>query len=508
MRGHHLSCVKAFQSLSSDKWCFRFLISEPENITIFQQRTAVGCCKEEKGTAMFTLRKDVLNVIVMRNSIFILTLCSFFLLSDSGFAAGKGYVSTGQLLQRFLSYVNIDSQSTPAFAPGEFPMTEGQRELAAFVADEIRGLSPDVECILSDDNYVYVNIPSNIGRKGVPVLGFSCHLDVTPECKSAPVRPSVIYNYQGGDIKLNDSTFIRTDSPEGEALKNCIGKTIVHTDGTTLLGGDDKCGMSVVVSLIETALNDRKFKHGPLQFVICPNEDIGLSAARVDTAIFNPDILFDIDGLGDRVITKSNFTAKQVIVGFKGHDAHPGSAKEMQFGDAIAAASHYIASFPLETRPERSEGLQGYIHPWSLVVDGNNCTVSVRIRYFSKDDGELYDKYLAQAWEHTASEFPFVGMELIDNSLQYENVSYSMHPESHSIVLKASEKTGIPVEFADERGGTTAAMMAAKGLNGGCCIFSGQHAVHSVYEYAVIEETYNAYLLCCAIISETLKVTE
>lgn len=282
----------------------------------------------------------------------------------------------------------------------------------------------------------------------------------------------------------------------------------MHTDGTTLLGGDDKCGMSVVVSLIETALNDRKFKHGPLQFVICPNEDIGLSAARVDTAIFNPDILFDIDGLGDRIITKSNFTAKQVIVGFKGHDAHPGSAKEMQFGDAIAAASHYIASFPLETRPERSEGLQGYIHPWSLVVDGNNCTVSVRIRYFSKDDGELYDKYLAQAWEHTASEFPFVGMELIDNSLQYENVSYSMHPESHSIVLKASEKTGIPVEFADERGGTTAAMMAAKGLNGGCCIFSGQHAVHSVYEYAVIEETYNAYLLCCAIISETLKVTE
>ena len=421
-------------------------------------------------------------------------------------AKGKGQpaVSQEQMLDRFLSYVRIDSQSTPALSADEFPMTEGQREMAAFIADEIRGFAPGIDCRVSEDCYVYVNIPSNVRGKELPVLGFSCHLDVTPECKSAPVKPSVIRNYQGGDIRLNDSTWLKMDSPQGADLKSCIGKTIIHTDGSTLLGGDDKCGCSVVVSLIESTVRDKSLKHGPLQFVICPNEDVGLSAARIDTTLFNPEILFDIDAAGIGNITRSNFTASQIIVKFIGHDAHPGDAKALKYGDALAAASNYIASFPLETRPERSSGLEGYIHPWSMTADGNNnYTVSVRIRYFDRQEGEKFRTYLDEALASTRTAYPNVGTEILDNSIQYENVAYTMHPASFDIVSRASEATGIPVRFIDERGGTTAAMFCARGMNGGMCIFSGQHAIHSVYEYAVLEEMYGSYCFALELIRGT-----
>lgn len=412
-------------------------------------------------------------------------------------------VSKEQMLQRFMSYISIDSQSTPAQSSGEFPMTAGQAELAAFIADEIREFAPETECIVSADNYVYVNIPSNVNGRELPVLGFSCHLDVTPECASSPVRPSVIRNYQGGDIPLGNGKRIRVDSPEGADLANCIGKTIIHTDGTTLLGADDKCGCSIAVSLIETVIMNRKLKHGPLQFVICPNEDVGLSAARVDTAIFNPDILFDIDGIGFGDLTRSNFTASQVIVKFHGHDAHPGDAKALKYGDALAAACHYVSSFPLDTRPERSEGLEGYIHPWSMTNDGNNnWTVSVRVRYFSREDGIRFRDCLEKAWNTTKEAYPDVRPEIIDNCLQYENVAYSMHPASERLVAAAALKTGIPIRFKDERGGTTAAMFCAKGMTGGMCLFSGQHSVHSVYEYAVLEEMHGSYLFALALIEE------
>lgn len=415
-------------------------------------------------------------------------------------------VSQERMLERFLSYVNIDSQSVPAAMPDEFPMTEGQARLAAFIAEEIRSFSDGVECTVSADNYVYVTIPSNV-KDSLPSLGFSCHLDVTPECESSPVRPSVIRRYDGSDIFLGEGRWLRTESPEGQDLKNCIGKTIIHTDGTTLLGADDKCGCSIAVSLIESIIRDNDIRHGDLQFVICPNEDVGLSAERIDTAIFNPDILFDIDGLGTGAITSSNFTASQLIVRFYGHDVHPGNAKALKYGDALAAACHFISAFPPETRPERSEGLQGYIHPWSLKDEGNGqWTVSVRVRYFGKGEGAYLSTLLASAFKSVMQAFPHVRPVILSSGIQYENVAYSMHPASSDIVTGASEKTGIPVHFTSERGGTTAAMFAAKGMTGGMCLFSGQHAVHSVYEYAVLEEMYDSYRLALAIIEETAKL--
>lgn len=329
-----------------------------------------------------------------------------------------------------------------------------------------------VECIVSEQNYVYVIVPSNI-KSDCPTLGISCHLDVTPEAPGGNIKPIV-------DTK--------------------DGRTIVRTDGSTLLGADDKCGCTIAIELIHKLLCDNSLKHGKVMFAFCPNEDVGRAADAIDSSIFNPDILFDLDGPGGNVITKSNFTARGFNVKFVGHEAHPSEAKSQKLGDATAAAATYIAFFPVEIRPENTEGLQGYIHPWSFDKDNADVMVQTRVRYFDKAEGEYFDRLLNEAIAKVRKDFPNVGVEIVYDGLQYENVAYTIHPQAKTLVENAANTIGKEIVFADERGGTTASMFAAKGLKGGMCVFTGQHEIHSTREYADLQEMKDAYNLMVEII--------
>ena len=380
------------------------------------------------------------------------------------------------MLETFVKYASINSQSDD---DNPWPVTAGQLEMAqaikacvqqAIAKSNVKGATTEI----SADGYVYVRIPANI-RSNCPSLGISCHLDVTPEAKGGNIKPLV--------DTLN-------------------GHTIVRTDGTTLLGADDKCGVTIAVELIRTILNTPSNKHGELLFAFCPNEDVGRAADKIDTEVFCPDILFDLDGEEWGVVTQSNFTARRFDVKFLGHDAHPGDAKAQKFGDAIAAASAYISYFPVESRPENSEGRQGYIHPWNLTKDELDVTVHTRVRYFDKSEGELFDRMLAGAIADVKHKFPNVKIEVVADVLQYENVAYTLHPQARTLVENAASKIGMDITFIDERGGTTAAMMAAHGLKGGMCIFAGMHEVHSTREYADLKEMEDAYNLMLEIIKE------
>lgn len=185
---------------------------------------------------------------------------------------------------------------------------------------------------------------------------------------------------------------------------------------------------------------------------------------------------------------------------FIGRDAHPGDAKSQKLGDATAAAAAYISYFPVECRPENSEGTQGYIHPWSFEKDGVNVTVQTRVRYFDKSEGELFDRMLAGAIDDVERKFPNVKVEVLYDDLQYENVEYTLHPQAQTLVEKAAAKIGKKIKFGDERGGTTASMFAAKGLKGGMCVFTGQHNIHSTREYADLQEMEEAYRLMLEVI--------
>lgn len=376
------------------------------------------------------------------------------------------------MLDTFVKYASIDSQSSY-----DNVCTPGQHEMAVAIKTDVDSLirvhkSKGVICMVSEQNYVYVVIPSNI--KGTcPSLGISCHLDVTPEAPGGQIKPIV-------------------DSKDGH--------TIVRTDGTTLLGADDKCGCTIAMQLIKTLLSDDKLKHGKVMFAFCPNEDVGRAADAIDAETFNPDILFDLDGPGGEVITKSNFTARGFNVKFIGRDAHPAEAKAQKLGDATAAAATFIAYFPVEIRPENTEGLQGYIHPWSFEKENADVTVQTRVRYFDKAEGEYFDRLLNEAIAKVRKDFPNVGVEITFDGLQYENVAYTIHPQAKQLVETAAANIGKNVSFADERGGTTASMFAAKGLKGGMCVFTGQHEIHSTREYADLQEMEEAYNLMIEII--------
>lgn len=423
----------------------------------------------------------------------------------------KFAVSQSAMLDRLMAYLAIESASE-LLQVGQYPMTEGQQRMAQKLVSDLRSL--DAQVTLTEWGYVYVTIPSNIDHQ-VPSIGISCHLDCTPEHPHTGIKPKVI-KYKGGVINLGHGT-LDPSTTYGRDLPGLKGKTLVHSDGTTILGGDDKNGCAVVMSVIETVLKPG-FKHGPLQFVFCPNEDIGMAALKIDTAYFNPDILLDVDGVGGHEIAVSNFTARELLLKFNSKDAHPSEAKAQQMGDGLAAAAMYIAGVPLEVRPEHTEGQQGYIHPWSMVKEKvkdpetgkdeevNNYIVSTRIRFFDKAEGERFDTLLRTNLEAVKRAFPYVNIEVLRDWTQYDNVAYSMHPASIPLVRKAAKRCKIAVDMIEMRAGTTSAMFTARGLKGGLCIFSGQHNEHSKHEYSVLEEMYDAYMLLLSVIDESLSL--
>lgn len=386
-----------------------------------------------------------------------------------------------EMLETFCDYARINSQSRyPADGTAEFTMTPGQEKMATRLYNDIESAikAGNVKCNLhrSSDNYVYLTIPSNCSAD-VPSIGISCHLDVTPEVDfgDKPIVPIVEKRAEG---------------------------TIIRTDGTTLLGADDKCGCAIAMMLIRTILSDASVKHGELQFVFCPNEDIGLAAERIEPEYFSPEMLFDIDGEESLMITDSNFTARGLNLLFKGNSVHPSEAKEKGLGDAVAAASTFIANIPVQYRPEHSEGKEGYIHPWNITRKGNDVLVETRVRYFDAEDGEFFDTVLKKACLKAVTDFDNVDVKVVYDGIQYQNVAYTLHPKAHDLVDRALDKLGMPAEYIASRGGTTAAMFASKGLNGGMCVFSGQHNPHSLKEYASLEEMVDAYKLLITIIQE------
>lgn len=386
-----------------------------------------------------------------------------------------------EMLETFCDYARINSQSRyPGDGTAEFTMTPGQEAMATRLYDDIRqalnGVKSNARLHRSKDSYVYLTIPSNCSAD-VPSIGISCHLDVTPEVDFG-------------------------DKPIVPVVEKKDAGTIIRTDGTTLLGADDKCGCTIAMTLIRTILSDPEIKHGELQFVFCPNEDIGMAAERIEPEYFSPEMIFDIDGEETLRITDSNFTARGINLLFIGNSVHPSEAKEKGLGDAVAAASAFIANIPVQYRPENSEGKEGYIHPWNITRKGNDVLVETRVRYFDEDDGEFFDSVLRKALFKVMADFDNVEVDLVYDGIQYENVAYTIHYKAHELVDRALDKLGLPAEYTASRGGTTAAMMVAKGLNGGMCVFSGQHNPHSLNEYADLGEMIDAYRLLITIIQE------
>lgn len=427
-------------------------------------------------------------------------------------------VSVEQMLDRFVTYATIESQSIDEPSMSSFPMTDGQRAIARHIYDEIRAFGgKGVTVTLSDDYYVYVDIPSNV-KKRVPSILLMSHLDVTPEAPGDGIKPVVHRNYDGGVITLKDGIVLDPATPQGAHLKALIGKTIVTSDGTTLLGADDKSGTAVLVSLVEELIKNPKFKHGRVMVAFSQNEDVGKAALRYDPTVFGdrPDIVIDVDGDTDNRFMTANFSAVGQSYLFRGNMVHPGSGKENGYADALTAAAYFIGLVPPDINPGQRDGTQGYIHCYSLThpLDENgepiasDYVVKVRLRYFDQDEGAYQKLLMEENLQKTRKAFPLVEAVKTDDEMQYENVSYTMPGYLPEMIENAARKAGMTMIPRNERGGTTSAMMVARfpdAMPGGACIYSGQQAEHSVYEWCCIEELLQLVNVCENLIADILN---
>lgn len=414
------------------------------------------------------------------------------------------------IISRFTSYAAINSQSWEPEDPTKYPITFGQEDMAELIEQELINIGADKDLIVSRSKYeyVYATIPANC--EDVASIMFMAHMDCTPECDGGEITPIVHRNYNGGDIQLPAGITLSPETPQGKHLANCVGKTIITSDGSTLLGADDKTGCTILVTLIETILNDKKLKHGDLYFVFSQNEDIGRAADRFEEEYVcgQPDIVIDVDGNDPTAFSVENFTAAGRTYRFHGKKAHPGNGFYTKYGDALTAASYFIGQLPPETHPSASKGKEGYIHCYSIepLIDVNgeetpqNYLVKVRLRYFDPLEGKAFRQLLDRAAELTAEAFPYVVTEAEPEVMQYENVAYTMYPGLGDLIIEAAEKEGVKLTPRSERGGTTAAMLAAKGQKGGPCLYSGQQAEHSVYEWTCAEDMYQMVMVARSII--------
>lgn len=432
----------------------------------------------------------------------VITIIASLLLSLGVTAQGQFTYKVNEeaMLQRFLSYVQIESQSIddPSLA---FPMSDGQKEIARYIYGEVKSFDgKDVRVTLSDDYYVYIDIPSNI-KQDVPTILFMAHMDVTPEAPETGIKPMVHRNYDGGDIVLPGGITLNPNAPEGRHLKDLVGKTIVTSDGTTLLGADDKSGVAVLITMVEEIIKNPEFKHGRIMVALSQNEDVGLAAERWDPSVFGtkPDIVIDVDGDTPNEFSIANFSARALNFYFKGNKVHPGSAKEGRYADALTAAAFFVGQIPPSVHPSQSAGLEGYVHCYSLShpigPDGkeidSDFVVKLRLRYFDKKEGEYQQQLIFDNLRKTQEAFPFVDIKKTLDVLQYENVAYSMPEFVPNLVKTATRDAGMEMTPKSERGGTTSAMMVARfpdAMPGGSCIYSGQQAEHSVYEWCCTEE--------------------
>lgn len=401
---------------------------------------------------------------------------------------------------RFVNYARINSQSTEGEDVAAFPLSMGQRQMARLVEQDLLKMAKNnksLQVVRSESEYVYAKLPATTKRK-LPSIMLMAHLDITPEAPGGNIKPIVHRNYQGGDIVLPSGVVLSPESPQGKHLKECMGKTIITSDGNTLLGADDKTGCTVLVSLICNLLYGKPFEHGDLYFVFSQNEDIGRAADGFETKYVggNPDVVIDVDGDDPHAFSVENFTAAMRIYTFHGKSAHPGEGYANKYGDALTAASYFVGQIPPYKHPSVSRGKQGYIHCYDIShpkdsagkVISDDYLVKVRLRYFDKLEGDTLRQMLDSAEGKTIDAFPFVKVEASAEILQYENVAYTMYPTLPDIIKKAYASLGKKVSPRSERGGTTSAMIAAKGLRGGACLFSGQQAEHSIYEWTCVED--------------------
>ena len=396
-------------------------------------------------------------------------------------------INKEHITKRFLSYVTIDTESDPNNP--EFPSTEKQWDLARLLVKELSDIGMN-DITLDENCYVMATLPSNLDYE-VPTIGFVSHIDTTPDYTGANVNPQIHHNYDGKDIILNEKENIILSPSYFEDLLQYKGQTIISTDGSTLLGADDKAGITEIVSAMEYLIKHPEIKHGKIRICFTPDEEVGKGAHKFDVEKFGAEWAYTMDGSQIGELEYENFNAAGAKIIINGKIVHPGYAKGKMI-NSMTIASDFISRFPKNEVPESTEGYEGFFHLYQ--IDGK--VEQTILHYIIRDhDKELFENrkdFIKSVVSNLNKELGSDSIE-IEISNQYYNMKEKVVPVMHivDIAEEVMKDLNIIPLIKPIRGGTDGSQLSFMGLP---CpnIFAGGHNFHGRYEYVPVESMMKA----------------
>lgn len=391
-------------------------------------------------------------------------------------------------LNKFLRYAVIDTQSQENSET--FPSTMKQFDLANLLAKELLELGL-TDAKVDENCYVTATLPANIPESDpaygkVPTIGFIAHVDTSPDVTDTNVKPQIIENYQGGDIVLPGDTSIVISEAENPKLKKCIGHTLVTTDGTTLLGADNKSGVAAIMTTVETLLKTPEILHGTIKIGFTPDEEVGMGTRHFDLEGFNAYYAYTIDGELPGELNKETFSANSAIVTIYGRDIHPGTAKDIMI-NSIRAMADIIVRLPKDMAPETTEGYQPYIHPHVFEGTVGKSTLRFLFRDFVTAGLDDQKKILEGIIAEVQPLYPKAKIEL-EIIEMYRNMRDDLEkrPEGCDYLFEAAQRAGIEPYWEPIRGGTDGSRLTAMGLPTPN-IYTGAQNFHSKTEWLSVD---------------------
>ncbi|MFI1745929.1 peptidase T [Thalassobellus sediminis] len=409
-------------------------------------------------------------------------------------------ISKEHIIKRFISYVTVDTESDPN--SNTTPSTNKQWDLANKLAEELKAIGLQ-EVNIDENAYIMATLPSNVNHD-VPTIGFISHFDTSPDFTGANVKPQIIENYNGKDIVLNDTENIILSPDYFEDLLQYKGQTLITTDGTTLLGADDKAGICEIVSAMEYLVNHPEIKHGKIRVGFTPDEEIGRGAHKFDVEKFGADWAYTMDGSQIGELEYENFNAAGAVVKVKGKIVHPGYAKGKMI-NSMYIAQEFINSLPRMETPEHTTGYEGFFHLHNIKGDVEETTLEYIIRDHDRGHFEARKEVMTKLTNELNSQY---GREVIVTEIkdQYYNMKEKVEPVMHivDIAEEAMKQIGITPLIKAIRGGTDGSQLSYMGLP---CpnIFAGGHNFHGRYEYVPVESIIKATEVICKIAELTAQ---
>jgi len=391
----------------------------------------------------------------------------------------KGGDIMSKVIERFLGYAKYDTQSSDS--TGTTPSTASQRVLGEVLFEELKRIGMS-DVTIDENNYVMATLPANTDKK-IPTIWFIAHMDTAPDYSGKDVKPQMV-NYEGGDIKLNANTVLSpVDFPE---LNDYIGKTLITTDGTTLLGADDKAGISEIVTAMEYLIANPDIKHGTIKVGFTPDEEIGEGADHFDVEKFAADFAYTVDGGAVGEIEYENFNAAGVEIVINGRNVHPGSAKNKMV-NAQQIAMELNGLLPVNARPECTEGYEGFFMLCDMVGTVEKTTMSYIIRDFFRNTFEEKKTLIKEIVELLNKKY---GAGTIEISVkdQYYNMKEKVEPVIHVVDTAVEAMKALDIEpiIVPIRGGTDGARLSFMGLPTPN-IFTGGHNFHGKFEFIPVD---------------------